>query len=175
MSACCDSCSKGQGCEGETSSLPPGVIVPGPEPGPVIEAPGEPMESWSLPTGADDEAAARFARLRCGSPREVARRLAMPQGTSTALEPLDVGECTRGSVDLVIIAFESMTSIEVILEEGLDAQNYSRVSSTVFKAAGFARFRFARIASKFIRLYFVATGSAGGVGVMAATVNGSRN
>jgi len=121
------------------------------------------------------ELAAGPRTLRSGVPKPLSTRLAVGSSQSTALEAVELGECTAGSVDVVLFAFSSLTSVEVILEAGIDGENFVPVSSTVLTGAGFARFRFRRIAMPLLRLYISAAGSAGGVGILATTVNGSKN
>lgn len=167
--SCCNSCeTKGGDCADKVSAVPAGVIVPRePDFKEVIEVP---------PTlEGSEEVAGPFARLRSGKCVPVNNRLKLGEGETTASEPLTVGECTRGSVDVVLFVLNSLTSVEAILEGGVDGDNWVRISSTVFTTAGFARFRFERVAFRLLRLYYTTTGSPGGVGVVATTVNGSRS
>jgi hypothetical protein len=78
-------------------------------------------------------------------------------------------------VDLVVIVLNSLTSVEAVLQGGFDAENWAPISSTVFTSVGYARFRFAGVAYRYLRIFYTASGSAGGVGVVATTLNGSRN
>ena len=116
-------------------------------------------------------AAGRLAR---GVPVPLMTRLALVQGTVTASEALEVGECTAGNVDIVVFAFSSLSSIEVELEIGNDRENWSSAWVTVFTQGGYGRFRFRGVAARFIRLYYRATGSPGGIGILTTTVHGTR-
>lgn len=113
--------------------------------------------------------------LGCGSAVSVNRRLALTPDESTVSGVLELRACPGGSVDLVVFLLSSITRIEVILEGAIIPENWSRISSTVFTSEGSARFRFRNQSWRFLRLYYTASGSPGGVGVLAATVNGSRN
>lgn len=168
---CCKSCDEGKECEGGKApcgEVPAGVIIPRElDLQPVIEAPAEPERP--------EEEGGPFARLRSGKAIPVNTRLKLGQSESTASEPLAVGNCPQGSVDLVIFVMSSLTSVEAILQGGFDAENWVPISSTVFTSVGYARFRFERVAYRYLRLFYTASGSAGGVGVVATTLNGSRN
>jgi hypothetical protein len=170
--SCCSNCERGERCcdagPGADSSalLAPPVIEPGPEPVSVIDAaPDLPPESEPSSSG----------RLGCGNLRALATRLALSHAVPTASEPVELDACTSGALDLVLFALSSITSIEVVLEGGLDRENYRRISSTVLSSEGFARVRFRGMSWRFLRLYYVATGSSGGVGLLAATLSGSKN
>jgi hypothetical protein len=122
-----------------------------------------------------EEEPSPFGRMRSGAPIPVNTRLKIGQNETTASEPLTVGECTQGSVDLVLFILSSITSVEAILQGGSDGENWSPISSTVLTTAGFARFRFDRVAFRFVRLFYTASGSAGGVSVLATTISGSHH
>lgn len=111
----------------------------------------------------------------CGSSVPIVTRLALAHSQVTASEALDVGKCTAGIVEVVLFAFHSLSSIQVDLEMGNDRENWSRVSSSWFTRLGFTRFRFRGIPSKYIRLYYRATGDPGGIGILMTTINGSVN
>lgn len=166
--SCCKSCEEGKGCSGETATVPAGVIVPRElDVQTVIESPPRHEHEEEGPTS--------LPRLRSGKSIPVNDRLQVAHQESTASEPLAVGNCPRGSVDLVIFVMNSLTQVEAILQGGFDGENWLPISSTVFTAVGFARFRFERVAYRYLRLYYTATGSAGGVGVVATTLSGSEN
>jgi hypothetical protein len=168
---CCNSCDEGHECEGGKApcgEVPAGVIIPRElDLQPVIEAPAA--------TKREMEDSGPFAQLRSGKAIPVNSRLKIGQSEATASEPLSVGSCPQGSVDLVVFVLNSLTSIEAVLQGGFDAENWVPISSTVFTSTGYARFRFERVAFRYLRLYYTAAGSAGGVGVVATTLNGSRN
>lgn len=148
--------------------VPAGVIIPRElEIQTVIEAPAQPE--------SPGEDGGPFPRLRSGKPVAINSRLKVGQSESTASEPLAVGDCVQGSVDLVVIVLTSLTSVEAILQGGFDAENWVPISSTVFTSVGYVRFRFERVAYRYLRLYYTAAGSVGGVGVVATTLNGTRN
>jgi len=83
---------------GDCEELPAGVIVPGPGP----EA-GTVIESAAAVEAA--ELAAGPRTLRSGVPKPLSTRLAVGSSQSTALEAVELGECTAGSVDVVLFAF----------------------------------------------------------------------
>jgi hypothetical protein len=171
MSACCSGCEKGNGCSVEKPSLPPDLIIPGPEP----STDGVLAMTSSLSEGHDEDSSWSGRRLRAGVPVPVNTRLKLAHAESNASDALALGECNAGSVDLVLFVLNSLTSVEAVLEGTIDGENFSRISSTVFSAAGYARFRFRNVAFRLVRLYYTATGSAGGIGFVATTINGSRN
>lgn len=113
--------------------------------------------------------------LGCGSAVSVNRRLSVAPDESTVSGVLELRACSGGSVDLVVFLLNALTRIEVVLEGSIVPENWSRISSTIFTSEGSARFRFRNQSWRFLRLYYTASGSPGGVGVLAATVNGSRN
>jgi hypothetical protein len=171
---CCQSCEVGQSCEGEkapVSALPPDLIIPGPEPDPNALLP---LEFEAEPAGEDDASWAGRV-LRPGAPMPVNTRLKLGHAETTVSDAMALGRCTSGSVDLVIFILNSLTTVEAILEGTIDGENFSRISSTVFSAAGYARFRFRNVTYRLIRLYYTATGSPGGIGIVASTINGSTN
>lgn len=102
-------------------------------------------------------------------------RLALAQAEATASEALELGRCTAGIVDVVVFAFSSLSAIQLDLEMGSDRENWSRVSSTLLTRLGFVRFRFRGVAARYLRLYYRASGNAGGIGVLTTTVNGTEN
>lgn len=99
-------------------------------------------------------------------------RLKLGSDEVTASEPVELGGCAAGSVDMVVIVLSALTRIEAIVEAGTDQVNFFRISSTVFSGEGFARFRFRVPAYRFVRVYYTASGSPGGIGVVATTING---
>lgn len=116
------------------------------------------------------------ARLvRGGSPIPVATRLVVVPAHVTASEALEVGKCTAGVVDVVVFAFDSLASVQLGLEMGSDRENWSGVSSTLFTRIGFARFRFRGIPARYLRLYFQAFGSPGGMAILTTSVTGGAN
>ena len=133
------------------------------------------MAPDSLSMGDDSDSSWQGRRLRAGAPVAVNTRLRLAHAESNASDALALGECNAGSVDLVLFLLSSLTSVEAILEGTIDGENFSRISSTVFSATGYARFRFRNVAYRLVRIYYTATGSAGGVGFVATTINGSRN
>lgn len=159
---CCKSCDEGRTCEGDRPAPSPDAQGCGCS---SAHADFEPSLSPDLP---------HFARLGAGSLRPVATRLVLAHAVATASEPVEL-ECTTGSVDLVIFKLAQITSVEVFVEAATDGQNYRRICATVLKSEGAARVRFRNTLWKFLRLYYVATGSQGGVGLLAATLSGSRN
>lgn len=172
--SCCNSCESGHSCEGEktpTPCLPADLIIPGPEPDPNALLP---MEFEDATTGEDDPSWEGRV-LRPGSPLPVNTRLKLGHAETAASDALSLGRCTSGSVDLVIFVLNSLTTVEVILEGTIDGENFSRISSTVFNAEGYARFRFRNVTYRLVRLYFIAAGFPGGVGIVASTINGSTN
>jgi len=110
-----------------------------------------------------------------GRPVPLNTRLALSQGETTVSGLVRLDDCQAGSVDLVVFLLNSLSAIEAILEGSLDSENFSRISSTVFSSEGFARFRFSKVQYRYLRLYYLASGSPGGIAVVATTVNGSRN
>lgn len=111
-------------------------------------------------------------QLRGGVPLAVMTRLGLGQAEVTASEPVEVGECTAGSVDLVVFAFSALSFIEVSLQVGSDRENWSRFSTTVVTRAGFARLKFRGLGARFLRLYYRAEGQLGGVGILTTTIAG---
>lgn len=146
--------------------------MPGPEPDFT-----RPIEMKSVETRESiEESVPLITRsLRRGQPLALNTRLALGSGETTASEALHLVGCQAGSVDVVVIVFSSITSVEAILEIGVDGENFVRYSSTVLTSEGAVRFRFDNLRARFLRLYYVATGGARGVGVLATTINGSRN
>lgn len=114
-------------------------------------------------------------KLKKGVPLPVNDRLKIGQNEMTASAPMDLGECTAGSVDLVVFLLSGLTRIDVILEGGFSDGNFRRISSTAFNRAGFARFRFSDVGYRLIRVYYTGVGNQGGVGMVATTVNGSSD
>ncbi|KAF0243296.1 MAG: hypothetical protein FD180_3481 [Planctomycetota bacterium] len=170
MAGCCHSCDDGKACEGEVSpcgSVPPGVIIPREiEVRPVIEDPQE--------SGESQEDMFPFARLRPGKSIPVNTHLMIEEPSTTASEPLGLGNCHSGSVDVVVFGLTSQTTLEITLEMGFDAENYSPVSCTYFDSTGFARFRFSKIACPLLRFYYRAIGNANSRGLIATTISGSN-
>jgi hypothetical protein len=175
MGSCCQSCADGGECSGKSPKAcvsPPDLLTLGPDPDPlgVIETETE------MPVADDEEASSWPGRsLRPGAPVAVNTRLKLAHAESNASDALALGKCTGGSVDLVLFALNSLTSVEAILEGTIDGENFSRISSTVFSATGSARFRFRNLSYRLVRIYYTASGSPGGVGIVATTINGSRN
>jgi hypothetical protein len=175
MGSCCQSCADGGECSGKspkTSSAPPDLITLGPDP----EPPGVIEPDGGTPVAGDDDAASWPGRhLRPGAAVAVNTRLMLADAETTASDALALGKCTGGSVDLVLFAVSSLTTVEAILEGTIDGENFSRISSTVFSTTGSARFRFRNRSYRLVRIYYTASGSPGGVGIVATTINGSRN
>lgn len=113
------------------------------------------------------------AAIRAGAPVSVMTRLALGPSQTTASEALVVGDCTAGSVDIVLFAFESLTSIQIDVEMGNDSDNWSPVCTTILRRAGSVRFRYRGVGGRYIRLYYRASGSPGGIGLLTTTVCGS--
>lgn len=113
--------------------------------------------------------------LRSGAPVPVMTRLALVQGTVTASEALELGECTAGNLDIVVFAFDSLTSIEIELEVGSDRENWSQAMAVVFTRGGFARFKFRGIPTRYLRVHYRAVGASGGLGILTTTVNGAES
>lgn len=111
--------------------------------------------------------------VRPGLPVTVMSRLALSEAQVTASEALELGKCNAGSVDVVVFAFDSLSSIEIDLEMGNDRENWSHVLAAVFRRGGFGRLRFRGVASRYIRLHYRAAGNPGGIGILTTTVNGS--
>lgn len=172
---CCKSCDDGHACEGEEpcgAPPPPDLIIPGPDP----EPPGLISSTDANAEGTSDESHPLIPRgLRAGTPVSLNDRLKLGDGAVTVSEALHVEGVNAGSVDLVVFVLSSISSIEAILEAGIDGENFSRVASTVLSSAGAARLRFRGVRYRFLRVYYTATGSPGGVAVLATTMNGSRN
>lgn len=112
--------------------------------------------------------------LRHGQPIAVATRLALVQGTVTASEPLEVGDCSAGDVDIVVFAFSLISTIQIDVEIGNDGENWSTAFSTLFKRAGFARFKYRGIGSRFLRLRYGSAGDPAGIAILTTTVCGSH-
>lgn len=173
-SSCCGSCETGHGCEGakaSSPSLPPDLIIPGPDPDPNALLPME----FEAETAGEDDPSWPGRVLRPGVPLPVNTRLKLGQAETAASNAVGLGRCTSGSVDLVIFVLNSLTTVEAILEGTIDGENFSRISSTIFRAAGYARFRFRNVTYRLVRLTYIATGSAGGIGIVASTINGTTN
>lgn len=94
---------------------------------------------------------------------------------ANASEPVELENCRAGSVDVVLFKLAQITSVEVFVEATTDGENYRRICATVLKSEGAVRVRFLNCCWRFLRLYYVATGSQGGVGILAATLSGSEN
>lgn len=172
---CCKSCEEGRACEGEKPSscgAPPDLIIPGPDPAPPgpIEA-----EPGSEDRTTDESHPLIPLALRPARPLSLNDRLKLGNGEATASSALHLAGVSSGSVDLVVFVASSISSVEAILEGGVDGENFSRVASMVLSSTGFARFRFRGIRYRFLRMTYSASGSPGGVAVLATTLNGSRN
>jgi hypothetical protein len=102
-------------------------------------------------------------------------RLVLSGEETTASDAIELGAaCNAGSVDVAVFVFNSLTSVEIVLQAGSDRENWRQFSSTLFTGAGFGRFRFRGVATRYIRLFFRGTGSTGGIGLLATTVHGSH-
>ncbi|MEK7468812.1 MAG: hypothetical protein AAB074_15660 [Planctomycetota bacterium] len=175
MGACCGGCDEGASCAGKQPAavlLPPDLIIPGPDP----DRTGV-LELEEVPDETTSDESVPLITKSLGPTRPVAlnTRLVLTDGGTTVSEALHVRGCNSGSVDLVVFLLNSISTIDAVLEGGIDGENYRRISSTRFSAAGFARFRFRRVGYRFLRVYYSASGSAGGVAVLTTTINGSSN
>lgn len=171
---CCTACDEGHGCSGEKSpaALPSDLIIPGPEPDMTALIS---MQDEAETDEQDLSAPWSGRALRAGAPVPVNTRLKLANAETNASDALSLAGCSSGSVDLVLFVLSQLTSVEAILEGTVDGENFTRISSTIFSAEGFARFRFRNAAFRLIRIYYTATGSPGGIGVVATTIYGSRN
>ncbi|MCC6740086.1 MAG: hypothetical protein IT452_13650 [Planctomycetia bacterium] len=172
---CCKSCDEGKACEGGKAAAcatRPDLIIPGPDPAPPGLIEGDPENSG----GTTDESHPLIPlALRPARPLPLNDRLKLGNGEATASSALHLEGVSSGSVDLVVFVASSISSVEAILEGGVDGENFSRVASMVLSSTGFARFRFRGIRFRFLRMTYSASGSPGGVAVLATTLNGSRN
>lgn len=172
---CCRSCDEGKECEGGKTSAfgtPPDLIIPGPDPAPPGLIEGDPDSE----AGTTDESHPLIPlALRPARPLSLNDRLKLGDGEATASSALHLAGVSSGSVDLIVFVASSISSVEAILEGGVDGENFSRIASMVVSATGFARFRFRSVRYRFLRMSYSASGSPGGVAVLATTLNGSRN
>lgn len=118
---------------------------------------------------------ARPEFLSGGVPVLLLTRLTLTDSQVTASEAIELGKCTAGVVDVVVFAFTALASIQVDLEMGSDRENWSCFSSALFTRIGFARFRFRGIPARYLRLYFRASGSPGGIAILTTTLSGAAN
>ena len=130
----------------------------------------------ALPAGDPENGILPSAKLKKGVPFPLNERLKIGQNEATASVAMELGECTAGSVDLVIFVWSGLTRVEAILEGGFVRDgNFRPISSTAFNRAGFARFTFDEVGFPLIRVYYKGVGNQGGVGMVATTVNGSSD
>lgn len=156
--SCCASCETRRTCdEPRDESALLATLPPAP--------PAEPGES-------DGELPA--LELRCGRPVALNGRLAVSHQAPTASEALLLGRCVAGSVDIVVIKLSNITQVEAILQGGLDRKNWKPISSTVLTSEGYGRFRFRGQSYRFLRVWFSASGSAGGAVILSTTVNPAK-
>lgn len=172
---CCRSCDEGRECEGgkpPSCGARPDLIIPGPDPAPPELIEGD-LESEGETT--DESHPLIPLVLRPARPLSLNDRLKLENGEATASSALHLAGVASGSVDLVVFVASSIASVEAILEGGVDGENFSRIASMVVSSTGFARFRFRAVRYRFLRMSYSASGSPGGVAVLATTLNGSRN
>lgn len=123
----------------------------------------------------DDDAGLRAPlSLTCGRPVAVNALLAVSHQQPNVSEALLLGACVAGSVDVIVTKLNNITSVEATLEGGLDRRNWKPISSTILTSEGYGRFRFRGQSYRFIRIWYSASGSPGGVVILSTTVNPSK-
>lgn len=180
MSSCCSKCAEGQEPCCEANPSEPAALAAATAPVPCFVLRGsDPAPRGTISTSEMELLTAEYLtgtlrpeRVRPGVPKPLTTRLAIRNAETTASLALDLGECTGGSVDVVVFAMSQLDRIEASLEVGTDLQNYNRVSTTLLTQAGATRIRFRNLVFRMLRIYFTASGSQSGIGVIATTVYG---
>lgn len=173
MASCCDSCAKGQACEGGDRAWTRLAPVGG-----ACDAPAEDVES-RLALAEPSGAGVRFA-LEPGSPAQVAWKLSLALSDKTVSQAYELCDCTSVRVEVVTlvlygIALGTPTAVRVTLESSIDGENWRPECEAVIKAVGYATWLARGLTARWVRLrYFVSGGPNDFKGVFAATLSGSK-
>jgi hypothetical protein len=173
---CCNSCDEGHGCEGEMKSprgsVPPGVIIPGPDPvTPVIEAPL--MDESALPSGPLGPSFSPEFSLSPGRQIEVASDLGLGQSEVTASEPYEVGACNSLRIEVVLLSVAN-GAVTVTVEASVDRQNWLPQTRTLVQSLGFASWPLRGFSSRYVRLRYAGDSTANFRATLAAALRGGK-
>ncbi|KAF0244416.1 MAG: hypothetical protein FD180_2537 [Planctomycetota bacterium] len=169
--ACCDSCAKGDGCEGDKTAwrriAPIGATSADEEPrvGRGLSLSGAPRDGVGF-------------QLEPGSPAEVAWKLSLSTSEATVSQTYELGECNAVRVEIAsfIISATAIAGTKVAsitLESSIDRENWRPESSTAISDAGYATWAVRGISARFVRIRFLGGSDNTFKSVHAVTLTGT--
>ncbi|MEK7466889.1 MAG: hypothetical protein AAB074_05685 [Planctomycetota bacterium] len=150
---CCDGCARGQGCSGESAEAPPEDAVRIDAIGADLEAPTPPFVPGTVRVAAD---------------------LGLGEGEVTASMAVSVEGSNAVRVD-ILVANLTLRSISFRVQVSNDAVCWSDAAQFRKTTIGYATTKVRGIGFRFVRLFYEASDTAGGEGVLAASLHHWRN
>lgn len=136
-------------------------------------AKGHGCESPALPELELQQTEPPVPKLQRGT-SSLAERLGLSQAEVTASEAVSIEGSNAVRVDVIVVNL-TLSSVSIRVQVSNDAVSWSDAAQFSRKVIGYATTKVRGIGFRFVRLYYEASNTAGGEGVLAASLHHWRN